>query len=74
MPSYCLICNDCEATMPEFVATIAEREKMTCPDCGGSLSNDYARHETSNFSLKGGNWPGKSIKLGNRIMRERDQE
>lgn len=72
MPLYALVCTKCGRQLPETVMTIPQREKARCPDkkCRGKLTNDYGRHETSNFALKG-EFPGKSIKLENQIMRER---
>ncbi len=74
MPNYALICSRCGNKLPEEVMTIAERERMFCNkmDCGGELTNDYARHQSSNFQLKGGDWPGKMNALETKILKERN--
>ncbi len=73
MPVYALICTRCERKLREVTATMADRADMRCPtkDCGGELTNDYARHTSSHFQLTGNDWPGKEHKLAGKIMRER---
>ena len=63
MPNYTLICSEplCGAKMREMTCTMTERGELYCPSCGcyDTLVNDYARHKTASFTLKGDNWPGK---------------
>ncbi len=74
MPIYALTCTRCGRKLRELTATMAEREEMRCPkmDCSGELENDYARHDTSSFQLKGADWPGQENRLAGKIMRERN--
>ena len=74
MPNYALVCSRCGNKLPEEVMTFAEREKAFGPkmDCGGELENDYDRHGSASFQLKGGDWPGKLNALENKIMKERN--
>jgi predicted nucleic acid-binding Zn ribbon protein len=74
MPLYALICEKCGRALEETVMKISERDSARCPDkkCRGKLTNDYTRHETSNFQLKGGDWPSKNFKLEKAIMRGQD--
>ena len=76
MPLYACVCTKCDRPLEEFVATVSQRERMRCPDpkCQGKLTNDYSRIKTSNFSLKGSNWPGKQIALEGQIMKNRNAD
>jgi hypothetical protein len=47
-----------------------ERSLLRCKKCGGELENDYARHKSASFTLKGDNWPGKAVKLENHLIKE----
>jgi hypothetical protein len=66
VPSYTLICSEplCGKKMPEIFCTMTERGELYCPGCGcfNTLVNDYARHKSAAFTLKGDNWPSKMLR------------
>jgi len=72
MPTYVLICTECNWILPEVTCSIPDREQLHCPECGcyDSLTNDYARQESSSFQLNGKGWPGKDGRLEAKIMKD----
>ena len=74
MPAYVLICEDCGNKLEEVVCSVADRDTLSCEVCTGHLTNDYSRMATSNFQLKGMDWPGKQIALEGQILRDRNKD
>ncbi len=70
MPTYVLTCEACERPrLGEFVGRYADRQRIRCAQCGGVLVEDYSRHKTAGFSLRGDNWPGKMNQIEQAMLK-----
>jgi putative FmdB family regulatory protein len=69
MPLYALICPHCNRKFEETPMTVQEREEAHCQVCGEELETDWSRSKFS-FNLKGSDWPSKTNKLEQQILKE----
>ena len=64
MPTYTYSCTSCEDDF-EMVRPMSESsDPQTCPECGGVGKRTLT---TTNFVLKGDDWPGKNIKIAGQM-------
>jgi predicted nucleic acid-binding Zn ribbon protein len=74
MPLYALVCRSCGRKLAEVAMSISERGEARCPGrkCGGELENDYTRHSTATFTLKGNGWPSKAMRIEKAMLKGGD--
>lgn len=66
MPLYDMKCNEC-GECSEVMCKYSELDEQSCPECGSELERVVS---TTNFSLKGKDWPGRDIRRTNEFNKK----